>query len=176
MSTHGAGAEGGAASEMGDKDDTGLLNNDESDEDGVGSSSQISRDTIVNPYWLEDKGLGRGAVDYLSGAEVSFWKDLIKQYLYPLDANKSQQVRLFDCKTLVLIIKLMNICILFLDNILFVILGQNCCRFEGAKKQGRLFLLHVQRTLRFDCIYVDITQRHAIHQLALWSQRKHYVH
>ena len=101
MSTHGAGAEGGAASEMGDKDDTGLLNNDESDEDGVGSSSQISRDTIVNPYWLEDKGLGRGAVDYLSGAEVSFWKDLIKQYLYPLDANKSQQVNLFDYKTLV---------------------------------------------------------------------------
>ena len=102
MSTHGAGAEGGAASEMGDKDDTGLLNNDESDEDGVGSSSQISRDTIVNPYWLEDKGLGRGAVDYLSGAEVSFWKDLIKQYLYPLDANKSQQVNILDCKILVL--------------------------------------------------------------------------
>ena len=105
MSTHGAGAEGGAASEMGDKDDTGLLNNDESDEDGVGSSSQISRDTIVNPYWLEDKGLGRGAVDYLSGAEVSFWKDLIKQYLYPLDANKSQQVNLFDCKINMLIFK-----------------------------------------------------------------------
>ena len=93
MSTHGTGTEGGAASEMGDKDDGGLPV-DESDEDGVGSSSQISRDTIVNPYWLEDKQLGRGAVDYLSGAEVSFWKDLIKQYLYPLDANKSQQVRI----------------------------------------------------------------------------------
>ena len=91
MSTHGTGNEG-AASEKGDMDDGGLLN-DESDEDGVGSSSQISRDTIVNPFWLEDKQLGRGAVDYLSGAEVSFWKDLIKQYLYPLDANKGQQVR-----------------------------------------------------------------------------------
>ena len=94
MSTHGAGNEGGAASEMGDKDDSGLLKDDESDEDGIGSSSQISRDTIVNPFWLEDKQLGRGAVDYLSGAEVQFWKDLIKQYLHPLDANKAQQVRI----------------------------------------------------------------------------------
>ena len=93
MSTHGTGTEG-AASEKGDMDDGGLLNNDESDEDGVRSSSQISRDTIVNPFWLEDKQLGRGAVDYLSGAEVSFWKDLIKQYLDPLDANKAQQVKL----------------------------------------------------------------------------------
>ena len=94
MSTHGGlVAEGGGASEMGDKDEPGLLKDEESDEDGVGSSSQISRDTIVNPFWLEDKGLGRGAVDYLSGAEVTFWKDLVKQYLYPLDANKSQQVR-----------------------------------------------------------------------------------
>ena len=95
MSTHGVpGGEGGAASEMGEKDDSGLLKDEESDEDGAGSSSQISRDTIVNPYWLEDKALGRGAVDYLSGAEVQFWKDLIKAYLYPLDANKSQQVRI----------------------------------------------------------------------------------
>ena len=98
MSTHGTGTEG-AASEKGDMDDGGLLNNDESDEDGVGSSSQISRDTIVNPFWLEDKQLGRGAVDYLSGAEVSFWKDLIKQYLYPLDANKAQQVTSYYLST-----------------------------------------------------------------------------
>ena len=100
MSTHGTGNEG-AASEKGDMDDGGLLNNDESDEDGVGSSSQISRDTIVNPFWLEDKQLGRGAVDYLSGAEVSFWKDLIKQYLYPLDANKAQQVKIYYLSNLV---------------------------------------------------------------------------
>ena len=108
MSTHGGPVgDGGAVSEVGDKDDAGAMKDEESDEDGGCSSSQISRDTIVNPYWLEDKGLGRGAVDYLSGAEVTFWKDLIKQYLHPLDANKSQQVRhnnlVVGCKHLVLL-------------------------------------------------------------------------
>ena len=92
MSTHGGVGDGGVTSEMGDKDDLDQMKDDES-EDGACSSSQISRDTIVNPFWIEDKELGRGAVDYLSGAEVSFWKDLIEKYLHPLDANKSQQVQ-----------------------------------------------------------------------------------
>ena len=109
MSTHGTGTEGGAASEMGDKDDSGLLKDDESDEDGVGSSSQISRDTIVNPFWLEDKALGRGAVDYLSGAEVGFWKDLIKQYLHPLDANKAQQVIIYFIEAGILILHFLDL-------------------------------------------------------------------
>ena len=51
------------------------------------------RDHLINPFWLEDKDLGKGEVDYLSGLEVQFWKDLIEKYLHPLDADKQKQVR-----------------------------------------------------------------------------------
>jgi len=49
------------------------------------------RDDLINPFWIEDRDLGRGEVDYLSGPEVQFWKDLIEKYLYPLDADKAKQ-------------------------------------------------------------------------------------
>ena len=50
---------------------------------------------MINPYWVEDsKNLGRGEIDYLSGAEVQFWKDLIDKYLFPLDADSKKQVTL----------------------------------------------------------------------------------
>ena len=52
------------------------------------------RDQLINPFWLEDKDLGKGEVDYLSGLEVQFWKDLIEKYLHPLDADKQKQVSL----------------------------------------------------------------------------------
>ena len=71
---------------LGDDDDL------EEDDDDM-TTSQHSRDTIINPFWIEDKQLGRGPVDYLSGAEITFWKDLIEKYLHPLDANKAQQVK-----------------------------------------------------------------------------------
>ena len=41
--------------------------------------------------------MGKGPVDYLSGAEITFWKDLIDKYLHPLDADKAQQVRRLLC-------------------------------------------------------------------------------
>jgi len=49
------------------------------------------RDDLINPFWIEDRDLGRGEVDYLSGPEVQFWKDLIEKYLYPIDADKAKQ-------------------------------------------------------------------------------------
>jgi len=49
------------------------------------------RDDLINPFWIEDRDLGRGEVDYLSGPEIQFWKDLIEKYLYPLDADKAKQ-------------------------------------------------------------------------------------
>ncbi|KAG8175041.1 hypothetical protein JTE90_008869 [Oedothorax gibbosus] len=51
------------------------------------------RDDLINPYWIEDKDLRRGEVEYLSPAEMTFWKDLIEKYLFPLDNNKEQQAR-----------------------------------------------------------------------------------
>ena len=53
---------------------------------------KTERDELINPYWIEDKDLKRGEVDYLSGPEIQFWKDLLAKYLYPIDENKEQQV------------------------------------------------------------------------------------
>jgi chitin synthase len=49
---------------------------------------------LINPYWIEDKDLKRGEVDYLSGPEIQFWKDLLDKYLYPIDENKQEQARI----------------------------------------------------------------------------------
>merc|ERR1712223_29975 len=49
------------------------------------------RDDLINPFWIEDRDLGRGEVDYLSGPEIQFWKDLIEKYLFPIDADKTKQ-------------------------------------------------------------------------------------
>lgn len=57
------------------------------------SEPKEERDDLINPFWLEDKDLGKGEVDYLSGLEVQFWKDLLEKYLHPLDADKQKQVR-----------------------------------------------------------------------------------
>ncbi|KAL1421020.1 hypothetical protein MTO96_004377 [Rhipicephalus appendiculatus] len=52
------------------------------------------RDDLINPYWIEDKELKRGEVEYLPGPEIQFWKDLIEKYLYPIDENKEEQARI----------------------------------------------------------------------------------
>ena len=52
------------------------------------------RDDLLNPFWMEDKKLGKGIVDFLSDHEEQFWDDLIEKYLFPIDANKIDQVRI----------------------------------------------------------------------------------
>lgn len=47
---------------------------------------------MINPFWIEDKDLKRGEVDYLSGTELTFWKDLIDKYLKPIDSDKQKEV------------------------------------------------------------------------------------
>ena len=78
----------GAASEGGDTMDI-----DSQDEESQTTEPRDARDDLINPFWLEDKVFGRGEVDYLSGGEIQFWKDLIEKYLYPLDNDKQKQVR-----------------------------------------------------------------------------------
>ena len=56
------------------------------------TEAKEERDDLINPFWIEDRDLGRGEVDYLSGPEVQFWKDLIEKYLFPIDADKTKQV------------------------------------------------------------------------------------
>jgi len=52
------------------------------------------RDDLINPFWIEDRDLGRGEVDYLSGPEIQFWKDLIDKYLHPIDSDKAKQAKI----------------------------------------------------------------------------------
>ena len=59
---------------------------------GCVTEPKTERDELINPYWIEDKDLKRGEVDYLSGPEIQFWKDLLDKYLYPIDENKEEQV------------------------------------------------------------------------------------
>lgn len=68
-------------------------------EDSVHSESEQStahhdhdRDFLTNPYWIEDPSLKKGEVDFLSNSEITFWKDLIDKYLYPIDQDKTEQV------------------------------------------------------------------------------------
>ena len=61
------------------------------DEDDESEVHREPRDDLINPYWIEDKMLCRGEVDYLGGLEIQFWKDLIEKYLHPLDADKQKQ-------------------------------------------------------------------------------------
>ncbi|XP_012289241.1 uncharacterized protein LOC105704522 [Orussus abietinus] len=46
---------------------------------------------LVSPYWLRDKSLGDGRVDFLTDVEETFWKELISTYLSPIEENKKEQ-------------------------------------------------------------------------------------
>ncbi|KAG0723346.1 Chitin synthase chs-2 [Chionoecetes opilio] len=76
-------------------DSASLINDgivdDYSDNESEKSAPKEERDDLVNPYWIEDKALKRGEVDYMPGAEVHFFKDLIEKYLYPLIKNPQEQ-------------------------------------------------------------------------------------
>lgn len=50
------------------------------------------RNFLVSPYWLEDEGLKKGEVDFLSPQEEQFWKDLLEKYLFPIDEDKAEKV------------------------------------------------------------------------------------
>lgn len=50
------------------------------------------RNDLINPYWLEDKDLRKGIVDYLPEDEVIFFRELIDKYLQPMLPNKQREV------------------------------------------------------------------------------------
>ncbi|CAO1401711.1 unnamed protein product [Diamesa hyperborea] len=69
----------------------------EDSEESESESSTVPRDErdfLTNPYWIEDVELKKGEVDFLSSAEVQFWKDLIDKYLYPIDQDKEEEARI----------------------------------------------------------------------------------
>ena len=50
------------------------------------------RNDLMNPYWIDDRDLKGGVVDFLNGTEISFWKDLIEKYLAPINADDKKEV------------------------------------------------------------------------------------
>ncbi|CAH2104562.1 unnamed protein product [Euphydryas editha] len=66
----------------------------DSETDTMSTVPREKRDDLINPYWIEDPDLKKGEVDFLSQSELSFWKELIDRYLYPIDANKEEQARI----------------------------------------------------------------------------------
>ncbi|ETN60018.1 chitin synthase [Anopheles darlingi] len=67
---------------------------DEDEESETSTLQRDERDFLTNPYWIEDPDLKKGEVDFISSTEIQFWKDLIDQYLYPIDQNKEEQARI----------------------------------------------------------------------------------
>ncbi|KAK7872105.1 hypothetical protein R5R35_005181 [Gryllus longicercus] len=66
----------------------------EDDSETVTSEPKQDRDDNVNPYWIEDRDLRKGEVDYISSAERQFWEDLLEKYLHPIDENKEEKARI----------------------------------------------------------------------------------
>nr|KAH9640257.1 hypothetical protein HF086_013456 [Spodoptera exigua] len=52
------------------------------------------RDDLINPYWIEDVELQKGEVDFLTTAETNFWKDVIDEYLLPIEEDKRELERI----------------------------------------------------------------------------------
>nr|AAG09712.1 chitin synthase 1 [Lucilia cuprina] len=69
---------------------------DESEESDTDTSVERKqeRDFLTNPYWIEDPDLRKGEVDFLSSAELQFWKDLNDKYLFPIDNDPVEQARI----------------------------------------------------------------------------------
>ncbi|XP_060649537.1 chitin synthase chs-2 isoform X1 [Drosophila sulfurigaster albostrigata] len=94
---------------------------DESDESDSDTSAEPKqeRDFLTNPYWIEDPDVRKGEVDFLSSSEIQFWKDLIDQYLYPIDNDPVEQARIAkDLKEL----RDSSVFAFFMINALFVLI------------------------------------------------------
>ncbi|XP_044753059.1 chitin synthase chs-2 isoform X2 [Coccinella septempunctata] len=65
----------------------------ESESETASTSPKSKRDDLINPYWIEDPEVGKGEVEFLSSAELQFWKDLLDKYLFPIDENPEEKAR-----------------------------------------------------------------------------------
>jgi len=51
------------------------------------------RDDNIAPYWMMDKELKRGGVDFLGAHEIQFFNELIEKYLRPIDKDEAKEKR-----------------------------------------------------------------------------------
>ena len=54
---------------------------------------KIKRDELRNPRWMEEPALGDGEIRFLESKEITFWKQLIKMHLHPLDKDKKKEAK-----------------------------------------------------------------------------------
>ncbi|EEB10859.1 chitin synthase, putative [Pediculus humanus corporis] len=66
----------------------------EDDSETVSTEPKNDRDDLMNPYWIEDKALKKGEVDFLPQAEIKFWQELLEKYLYPIDEDKDEKAKI----------------------------------------------------------------------------------
>lgn len=64
----------------------------DSESETASTSPKSKRDDLMNPYWIEDPEVLKGEVEFLSSAEMQFWKDLLDKYLFPIDENPEEKV------------------------------------------------------------------------------------
>ena len=88
----------GAIQEEGSGRDEGSVNESMSEEyveevEEYPSEQKTKRDDDTNPYWIDDEDLKNGPVDYLSGTEINFWREMIHKYLQPLVLPKKEQAK-----------------------------------------------------------------------------------
>ena len=67
------------------------MEEEESFEEEEVAQPKVERIDETNPYWIEDDRLKHGQVDFLSGGEIVFWKEMIKKYLLPLEMSEKQK-------------------------------------------------------------------------------------
>ena len=71
---------------------------DDDDDSDVDKAPKNQRDDLVNPFWIDDRDLKSGPIDFLPGSEQQFWKDLIEKYLEP-EPIKTKEVEKKQAKT-----------------------------------------------------------------------------
>jgi chitin synthase len=70
------------------------VDEDEDERSHEEKPEEIERNDLQNPFWIEDKDLRKGPVDFLSKAETNFWTEFIKKYLLPLSEDREKKKKI----------------------------------------------------------------------------------
>ena len=62
-------------------------------EEDVMKPPKIKRDELRNPRWMEEPAIGDGDIRFLDAQETTFWKQLLKMHLHPLDKDKKKEAK-----------------------------------------------------------------------------------
>lgn len=148
---------------------------------------------MINPYWIEDPDVKKGEVDFLTTAEIQFWKDLIDTYLRPIDEDKEEQVSSFNgylyetyrsalenflapsaSAISFVIVPRSNV----LQNIIFKLINPTGAYQTGPKgppRQDGVRVCDAQRTVRARHLLAAAQPRPAALPVAVWTADRHFL-